>query len=747
LDRKRRDLSSSSSSRTDSDEKFEQIETETTHESAIEKRSSSREISSSVDEVSELLEGSENNDDVQRRTRQLRPSIISSPWRISSARAVNFAPSQQNSFGSNFNGFPSATSGFLYKSDGRFYPTNNFKSSQQDDFSPVISTYSGNNNKHKFSSNSNFQSFGGGFGGGDSSEREQESTPKYKQSSKIPSHSSSSALLPLLYSLESFEPKSKATTPPPAESQDNYSYFHLGKSSSQQQQQQQQDKLKTYAFPVSNNQQPASTQRPFVSFNSVGGFFNNNQQSSNQGFLPHKPVQSNKAPTPAPIYEGSKSASSYDSRYTTPPPSSSSVIKNASPSFQSNPFLNNLNFNGGSQTVFNFGVENNGHKNNNGNHVKKPHEEKIVEITTKKQSYKHQYPIPTSTPKYISSFTTPNQLFDVDKFIAELRETQRLQGIQKTVIGSGGSQQQVHKNKTLSSSLFNPHNHYQIFTTPTPPTTSTVRSTTLSDEYYYDDDDEEEESTYNNGANLSKFNKYNYQTNEKHPQISQHPQPVKDSHSSFSLNKKPNLINSNAATNDDDEYYDEYEDEEEEFQFLPPPVNKPKYTPMTETMAPRPINVTTLKPYYVSGNTFSTPPSVTSTIPSIIKFPDDVFQAIRPFTSHAPKIVYSKNKPSNNLRPSGNFEITKAPAKTTVSSTITERTTTRKTKIVKIVTKPTTKKFNSAAQQVTSTTLKPSRTTRRRPNYTLNRGNSRFKASTKRPDLTRLEIDEKLPNR
>lgn len=732
MDRKRRDLSSYTDDKLE-DTKIEQTETsEDRH--VVEKRSNSKEISSSFDEVAELLEGSENSDDVQRRTRQLRPSIISSPWRISSARAVNFAPSHQNSFGSSYNGFPSATSGFLYKSDGRFYPTNPFKTSQ-DDFSPVISTYSGNNKK--FGSNTSYQSFNSGSFNHDessSSEREHESqTPKYKQSSKIPSHSSHSspALLPLLYSLESFEPKSKgSTSSPPVDSQDNYSYFHIGKNS-------QQDKVKTFAFPVTN--QPSSTLRPFASFNSVGGFFNNNQQSpsTKQGFLHLKPAvqsASNKA-TPAPIYEGTKSASSYNSRYTTP----SSIKSVTQASFhQSNPFLNNLSFNGGSQSIFSFGSEN---INQN---TKKQQEEKVVEITTKKQSYKqHQYPIPTSTPKYIPSYTTPNQLFDVDKFIAELRETQRLQNIQKTVIGSGAPLQ---KNKTAINLT---KNHYQIFTTPRP-TISTIASvsTTLSDEYYYDDDDSaEEESALNNGANLSKFNKYSPQT---------HSQTIKDNHSSFSINKKPNLlISSNAATNEDDEYYDEYEDEDE-FQFLPPPVNKPKYTPMTETMAPRPINVTTLRPYHVSGHTFSTPPSVTSTIPSIIKFPDDVFQAIRPFTSLAPKIVYSnnnKNKASNSRPINGNFEITKAPSKALPTAggsptTTTERTTTRKTKIVKVVTKPTTKKYNSPHQ--VTTTQKPSRTTSRsKTSYTnkLNRGNSRFKTSTKRPDLTRLEIDEKLLNR
>jgi hypothetical protein len=710
LDRIRRDLPSHN----DSDDKYDDKKSKTEIEEsqhALQKRSNNKEISSSFDEVTELLEGSESSDDVQRRTRQLRPSIISSPWRISNARAVNFVPSHQNSFGSNFNGFPSATSGFLYKSDGRFYPTNPFKNSQ-DDFSPVISTYSGNNKK--FGSNASYQSFNSGnFNHDDSSsEREHDSqTPKYKQSSKIPSHSShsSSALLPLLYSLESFKPKPKGSTPSPSENQDNYSYFHLGKNT-----QNQQDKVKTFAFPVTNK--PATTQRPFLSFNSVGGFFNNNQQSpSNQGFLPLKPaVQNSNKATPAPIYEGVKSASSFDSRQTTS--SIKSVTSPPQSAFQSNPFLNNLSFNGGSQSIFNFGSES-GYQN-----AKKQEQEKIVEITTKKQSYK-QYPIPTSTPKYIPSYTTPNQLFDVDKFIAELRETQRQQNIQKTV-----AQGHAYKNKTAHSK-----NHYQIFTTPT--TSSPPISTTLSDDYYYDDA-EEEDSSLNNGG--SKINKYNSPHNS---------QTISDNHSSFSINKKPNLINSNAATNDEDEYYDDEYEDEDEFQFLPPPVNKPKYTPMTETMAPRPINVTTLRPYHVSGHTFSTPSPIASTIPSIIKFPDDVFQAIRPFTSVSPKIVYSSNnkkKLSNNRPSTGDLQVTKAPP-TTGSTTSTEHSKTRK---IKIVTKPTTKKFNFPHKA--TTTVKPSRTTSQPKSSfanKLNRGNSRFKPSTKRPDQTRLEIDEKLPNR
>jgi hypothetical protein len=736
LDRKRRDLSSHTDDDDDDDGDEESLDDD--KKSSIEKRSNRDEssVTSLDDDVSELLEGSENSDDVQRRTRQLRPSIISSPWRISSARAVNFAPSHQNSFGSSFTsgsgGFPSSQSGFLFKSDGRFYPNNPFKSSQpsaaaaassSDDFQPVISTYSGNI-KNKYSSNS-FPSFGGSSYSsavGESSNNNQEPTPKYKQSSKIPSHSP--AILPLLYSLESFEPKSKSTTQAP-QSQDNYAYFHIGKSNSnkqqqQQQQQQQQDKVKTFAYPVTNQQPPqTTTQRSFLSFNSVGGFFNNNNnnqhQSANQGFLPLKPIQSGGKGTPAPIYEGTKSASSYDSRYTTP-----SSVKNgiASTPYASNQFLNNLSFKSASpSSIFSYGIEKERPKS----------VEKVVEITTKKVNYK-QYPIPTSTPKYSNAFTTPNQLFDVDKFIAELRETQRLQNIQKNNLNSL-AQQQFYKNQSKT-----PNVRYQYYNSPS--TTPSTTSTTLSDEYYYDDE-EEEEPTYDNGVNLSKLKVQN--DHKIVHNVNLNGNSNKDSYSSHSLSKKPNLISSNAAAVDDDEYYEDYEDEEEEeeFQFLPPPVNKPKYIPMTETMAPRPINVTTLRPYYVSGHTFATPPPHTSTIPSIIKFPDDVFQAIRPFTSQSPKVVYNNN---NNKKT--NYDITKG----TTSTSTTERTTTRKTK-VKVLTKGTTTK-----QQVTSTTHKPTRTAttpKRRPftSKAGHRGNSRFKVSTKRPDLTRLEIDEKLPNR
>lgn len=685
MDRKRRDLTSSTTD--NENDNGEKTESETTK---IEKRSSKGEenVGSSLDDISELLEGSENNDDIHRRTRQLRPSIISSPWRVSSGasyRALDFAPSHRNSYGgSSLSNFPTAQSGLLYKSDGRFYPTNSFKAS--DEFSPVISTYSGGN-KNKYSLPS-YNSYSG-----ESSERGQEQTPKYKQSSKIPGHSSSS-LYPLLFSLDSFEPKNKVTTAEPV-SQDNYSYFHIGKNQHSQSQQ-KPDKIKTFAFPVTNS--PSSTPRnPFSSsFNSVGGFFNNNQHLSNQGFLPLKPVS--KA-TPAPIYEGAKSASSYDSRYTTASP----IKATPSTPYANNPFLNNLAFGNQSPSLYSFGL---GDKTSG--------EGKVVQITTKKPTFT-QYPIPSSTPKYIQSYTTPNQLFDFDKFVAGIREAQRLQNGQKyDSINSFANQL---KNNTQNSNINQNVRYQQVFTSP-------PKSTTTSpDEYYYEEDDEAADVD----DSLTRF-----KTQSAKPSIN-------------SFNRKP-VINSNSALSEDDDfYYDDDDGDDDEEEFRPPPVNKPKYTPMTETMAPRPMNVTTIRPYYVSGHTFSTPSppaSTTSLIPSIIKFPSDVFQALRPFTSPAPNLI---NSHKSNVKPSKNYEITKST--TTASTTTTERTSTKRTK-AKLLTKTTTKKSN--IQQASSTTVKPTRLTTRRKTYTIrpNRGNFKFnKVSTKRPDLTRLEIDEKLPNR
>lgn len=723
MDRKRRDTKSEIDITEKTITEMEDNSKEQYSDKNITKRTNNDEtVLTNFDEGTELLHESENNEDIQRRTRQLRPSIISSPWRVSSGasyRALNFAPSTQNSFGSsnNFNSFPSATAGLLFKNDGRFYPNSNFKSSNE--FNPMISSYS-NKNKFNWDSKPSY-----GFSD-DSRENNQDYTSKYKQSSKISSHSSSS-LLPLLFSYNPFDQRTKITTAQPKKESalDNYSYFHLGNSqqSKPSQSQGQQKKIKTFAFPVTNL--PVTTPRStFVnSFNSVGGFFNNNnQQSPSQspekyGFTSLKPLTKSNG-SPAPTYEGTKSVSIYDSRYTTP---STPNTHNTSP-FANNPFLNNLSFKNPT-AIFNFDSEDSKFKFSG--------EDKVIDITkNQKKPNLQQYPIPTSTvspkyvpsyttPKYVPSYTTPNQLFDFDRFVAGIREAQLLQNNPKLVDGVNNIGNSLVKNRTNSYNTKNQNSQqlYQVYTSPSTPTVKALSNPKQNVEYYYDDEDENSHSIRQSLTSIK----------------TQNAKPSINNYNTYSLNKKPALINSNSATDDDEDEYYYDEDDDDDYVYRPPPINKSIYTPMTETMAPRPMNMTTVRPYYVSGQTFTTtsPLASTSSIPSIIKFPDDVFQAIRPITTPAPKFVYIK--------------VTSPKSAITITTTATTtRPTTKKTKS-KITTKKT------ALYTTTSTTLKPPRTTTRRKIYTMrpNRGNLKFKATTKRPDLTvnRLEIDENLPNR
>lgn len=720
MDRKRRDTESEIDITEKTITELENYSKEDFSDKNKTKRSNNDEtVLSSIDEKTELLQESENNEDVQRRTRQLRPSIISSPWRVSSGasyRALNFAPSPQNSFGSSnsYTSFPSATAGLLFKNDGRFYPNNNFKASNE--FNPIISSYS---NKNKFNWD-NKPSFGYSD---DSRENNQDFSSKYKQSSKISSHSSSS-LLPLLFSYNPFDQRTKITTAQPKKESglDNYSYFHLGNSQQSKplQSHGQHNKVKTFAFPVTNL--PVTTPRStFVnSFNSVGGFFNNNnQQSPSQppekyGFTSLKPLSKSNG-TPAPTYEGPKSASSYDSRYTTP---SAPNAHNTSP-FANNPFLSNLSFKNPT-AIFNFNLEDSKNKFSG--------EDKVIEITTKKAKFQ-QYPIPSSTiapkyvpsyttPKYVPSYTTPNQLFDFDRFVAGIREAQLLQNNPKFVAGVNNiGDFSIKNNKNNHTKNHNSQQQYQVFTSPSTPTVKAISKPQQNDEYYYDEEDENSHTLVQSLAKIK----------------TQSAKPSINNYNSYSLNKKPALINSNSATDDDEDEYYYDEDDDDDYVYRPPPINKSIYTPMTETMAPRPMNTTTVRPYYVSGQTFTTtsPLASTSSIPSILKFPDDVFQAIRPFTTPAPKFVYIKVTSPKSAIPA-------------ITTTTTTRPTTIKSKS-KITTKKT------VLYTTTSTTSKPSRTTTRRKIYTMrpNRGNLKFKATTKRPDLTvnRLEIDENLPNR
>lgn len=630
-------------------EKLDRRKRDTTNENKTERniqdkpknsdqKSESSEILTSLDETSEVLEESENNEDVQRRTRQLRPSLLSNnPWKQSdgsSYRTFDYPGGSLKSL--NNHNYPTATSGLLYKSDGRFYPTNPLKSSSSssNDFKPVISTYSGNSDRNKY-----FQNFHSIPSELEFNDKDRQLAPKYKQSSKIAGHTSSS-LFPLTYSNDA-RPSSKDKFEPHDSHDSNYSYFLFGKnegsdnSGNSNINNKKKTDSKAFNYQVTNSQSSSAQKKPFVSF---GGFFNNNQDS-----FQAKPVvkQSSSALTKA-------------------------EIVNFSPPIKSIPKSNNYN------------NPKNHHKN----------DDKIFRTST--VGYEFNQPFVSSTPKVYFAYSTPNQIFSFDKFIAGIRESQK--NDDNLRVNSSLINFPKKSSNKLESAAF-------IYTAPTSTTT-----TESPDEYYYDD--EEEETAVNSPVN-KEISKTHYQIGNNNG--------GGGGGSSTKHQHKPSL-QSNLA-NTDDYYYDYSEYDYDEEEILPPPANKSKYTPMTETMAPRPLNITTLRPFHVSGRTFTTsapPVSTESLIPSIIKFPEDVFHSIPSFNSQK-----SKN------------------SKTEL------KTTTAKSPV-------TTTKYRSTPKSVVKSAKTTEKPTTKRKTYTSrpNRGNSKFKTSTKRPsDRTRLDIDDKLYNR
>lgn len=660
LDRRKRDTTNENKTELNIQDKPKNSDQKSESSEKIEKI-----IKSSADEVSEVLDESENNDDVQRRTRQLRPSLLSNnPWKqhtdgSSYSRAFDYPVVGSLKSSLNNHNYPTATSGLLYKSDGRFYPTNPLKSSSND-FKPVISTYSGNSDRNKY-----FQNFHSPHHSElelNDKDSRQQLAPKYKQSSKIAGHTSSS-LFPLTYTNDARPLKDKYE---PHESHDNnYSYFLFGKNEGNNADisaniggnNKKKTDSKAFNYQVANSQLSSSSssaqKKPFVSF---GGFFNNNQDSFQA----------------KPVIKQSSAVTKTDTVNFTP---IKSIPKSSS------------NYNSKNQSFV----------------VYKPskNEDKIFRTST--IGYEFNQPFVSSTPKVYFAYSTPNQIFNFDKFIAGIRESQK----------SNNENHNDNLRLNTSSALLNfpkktnkGESSAFIYTSPTTSTPIYPPSTTESpDEYYYDDEDEE--TSLHNPPTIVNSHKEIPKT-----QYQSFGGPINNKH------KQPSL-QSNLA-NTDDYYYDYSEYDYDEEEILPPPANKSKYTPMTETMAPRPLNITTLRPFHVSGRTFTTsapPVSTESLIPSIIKFPEDVFQSIPSFNSQK-----SKNSKTELKTTTQKSSLTTTKYRTTPKSVIKNNSN-------KSTDKPTTTKRKTFTS---------------RP---INRGNSKFKTSTKRPDRTRLDIDDKLYNR
>lgn len=281
---------------------------------------------------------------------------------------------------------------------------------------------------------------------------------------------------------------------------------------------------------------------------------------------------------------------------------------------------------------------------------------------------------------------------------------------------------------------------------------TTVKPVTEEDEdyyYEYESDEKTETPTKNTFNNTSVSNK-----NSKLPKPS-----IKLIQS---VNKIPSYIKENPlepeeeTEESEEEYYDdeEYEDYDDDRHYAPPPprLNAP-YRPASETAAPRPITTTTSRPLRPStpwGGLSSTRPTYTtsspytttsSSIPPIIKFPDDPFQQFK--LGMFPRYL---NK--STLRP---YTVRQRVRPTLVP---TEEPTTEENN----------KKITNLAIPTTTPIVPTRKTTRKIYTVRPNRGNLKWKhnknntetknknrdntnTSSRRGTKGRLELDEKYANR
>lgn len=601
-----------------------------------------------------------NKTENQRQTRQLRPSlVVRSPWQYSN---------EEQRFKSRPNVFkPSLQVGSNYSpmitgpsSTGatQYYKTGSRYYDEQNyksDYNPYSSSYKNNYNSQDDS---------------------------YRVST-IPPHIS-----PHIYTTTNsgynFQNKK-----PTSESPENFSYFHMGGNSNK-----------------NSNQRPnqyTTTKNPFYSFS--GNFYNTQPTkpvtTTNQ--YRNQDVKSNSAP----VYETGNNFFNYNyqtvsPKYytTTQTPIKTSTTKRITPNF-----FNNNYFNG---NVF---LENLGNvlKNIPSAHnyqvvhdVKKPNY--VPETTTKNYGFYITTPTPVQTTRKPDKNLFSNYNFDFDKFVKDIRDTHKAH-VDPEFMEKLNEMKE--KSKNISSSFINKSTPRPFESTPYKHPYTTTTSTTPSnlEEYYYDDEEEEEEI-------IRKPVK---------PKISSViRQSIPKPYDGFSNNVVPQSKPSYNSGKDDEEYDDdEYYYDEDEFDVKHPPPSKSKFSPMTETMAPK-LNRT-------STERTTEMPTTSSRIPPIITFPQDIFQNLRPVDT-LPRYL---NK--STLRP------------------YTVRQRIRPTEIQTTTDYPSTILTKSTTTTTTTTTTTAPMTTRKtytiRPNR--NRGNLRWKTTkkTKNIDDGQLELDENLPNR
>lgn len=562
---------------------------------------------------------------------------------------------------------------------------------------------------------------------------------------------------------------------------DNFSYYHIGNAGGtgserdsfqprptkqpQQQPQQQAPRLPQPQAPIYYLNKPAkvlSASTPknhYIQFSTVGGFFNNNPtafapienpkkqkhrpSTEKYDYVTHRPIYREPAPVPLRGEPNINDNSHYeivdvDQPYIRP------NAAHRPTSTPSNPFYDkdvaeiaNESEKNVPTKLYTYRVTTEEIK------IPLPNKNKGFYITQNSKPNEGNVKVgsklnigqPAAPPKQHSSSKRPSQQdITANKFIEDIRDSQRTQN-------SKPKQQ-----------------HLNDFAAPNKVSTSTVQNykpetTTLDDgDYYYYDNDEEtkppttkkrpvevDHTTYRIDQRYTPTTvKTTTTTSPKMPQnirINQfEPKPRPP--------KIQPLTQEYFEYDEDDEYDDNgATDDGNEFKYKLPPMNVSKFMPMSETAAPRPayMTTTTSRPKLSSTTHKYTTPAykkphstkshVSSVVPAIIKFPEDIFQGVRTVHDH------DSNNATRTQRP----YTVRTPAKTT---NLPSKLYTLMTKIP----------LTRTTETPTTTTVTLSKTYRP---YTKTRGQdnsnpNRFTKGSKRPTSLKKhlwELDERLPNR
>lgn len=688
-----------------------------------------------------------------RRARQL----LLSSWQGSNRdhsknnhnfRSIEYAPSKHNSF----LGFDPFTSpkppvyAALYKSSGsgnRYYPPDRDEAS----------SYGGYQKKKQYS-DSEFKPIGNLRPVYESDESKGELSP-FRQYKTTPRPPLVTPLFPVVYTSSNGAPPKQpppynynvkevfpTTTPDSSEETipDNFSFFHFRPSSPKPQKQYSNKPTPISFF------QSSTPKNPFLAFQSIANYFaapakqsNNVKQEnsfrasprrpdddSSQDFKPHIPKPTILAPVsgkhnnyaPVQVTTARPVASSSLASQTFAPKAPATYAYHLIPSKQ--------------------------YQKQETPTTKSPTTFIITKAIGHHYSLSPQIQVTTPSAK-----VTPAQYYtqkvpstEAERFATGIKNTHLTQVnskmIEKNVAGIGAL---ISKNVSLVP--ISPNNNYIKYSTTVKPVTE--------DEYYdyYEDYDESLttvplKSTTIPNRSVNNQNQKVVKPNTKLIQnVNEIPKYIKD-----------NPIESNQEYEDSDEYYDEYEDEEDD-EYVPPSLKVNAYRPASETAAPRRITTTTSRPLRPSTpygglaneayrqqttSTTSRPPTTDrSSIPPIIKFPDDPFQTYKIGT-------FPRYLNKSTLRP----YTVRHRIKPTIVPTDDHQTTFEQKHPKKI----------SVAQPSTTTPVVPT-TTRKttRKIYTVrpNRGNLKWKQNKNGTDRNRnngrkvtkgrLELDENYPNR